>query len=434
MKRIFVAGSFTWNNKGDAALLIATAQALRQFVPDVELSFTSFTHVLDAQRYKERVVAMPLDPSGRVSKCIHKSGTWSPTLLRLVLGMVVLVFRAWLLIRICLPKQFGYRLLGCIAPTAREILECDLVVSLPGGYLQATTLGEDYWLFHWLTLSMAKAAGKPVVIYAQSLGPFEGVHRKWAEEILKKMDVISVREEFSLKRLKEYGVAMDRVVLVPDAAFGLADDGRGTSEFASVAESLNQYPQPWVGVSVREHNFPSKAHPEVWMEKYLVEVAQATDRMIELTNGTAFFVPQCILSGGRDVEVSREVVKRMRNINRVCVLDEDLSPLALQVLYSRFEMLIGTRMHANILTMCTGTPIVAIAYERKTNGIMSMLGQDENVVNIEDIEGNLIPMVERVFASRKEIKAHLEKAVPPIRDRALLTPRVLIEKLKGLAS
>lgn len=430
VKNIFVACGFTWNNKGDAALLMATAQALRKSLPEVTLSFASFTPVLDTENYHEKVVRMPLDPSGRPSKFIHSLGKFSPIVLHGVLSLVLSVFRIWLLLQKVFPEKLSYGLLGRIAPTAKEIMNADLVVALPGGYLQATVRTDDFWLFHWLTLSMAKAAGKPVVIYAQSIGPFEGSHKSWAINLLKKIDVISVREDFSLDRLKEYGLPMNRIVLVPDAAFGLEDDGRGIQEMESLAESLKYLPQPWVGVSVREHNFPGKTNPEVWMDKYITEIARAADLLIELSHGTVFFVPQCIRTGGLDLEVSREVLKKMSRPECARIIDEDISPLALQVLYARFEMLIGTRMHANILTMCAGTPVVAIAYERKTNGIMKMLGLEENVINIEDVEGALLPLVERVFSTRESIKQHLAQSVPKIRSQALATPKILIAKLQ----
>ena len=432
--KVFVACGFTWNNKGDAALLIATAQALRAANNDVGLSFASFTPELDSNRYGERVVRMPVDPSGRPSRWIHRQGRFAPYLLHGLLSLVLLYFRFWLVARRVLPQSIAYGLLGRLGPTAHEILQADLVVALPGGYLQSTVWQDDYWLFHWLTLSMAKAAHKEVVIYAQSVGPFEGKHKDWAINLLRKIDVISVREEFSIARLAEYGIPLDQVVLVPDAAFGLEDSGLGARELATLAASFTKMPQPWVGVSVREHNFPGKADTHAWMEKYITEVAFAADRMVELCRGTVFFVPQCIHSGGLDLEVSHEVLKRMRYADSARVVEEDLSPLALQVLYARFEMLIGTRMHANILTLCAGTPVVAIAYERKTNGIMKMLGLEDNVINIEDVDGALLPMVEKVYAERGRIKEHLRHAVPPIRTRALRTPAILFEKLQRFKS
>jgi len=432
--KVFVCCEFTWNNKGDAALLMATAQALRSGNPNVELSFSSFTPELDAIRFGERVVRMPIDPAGRPSKWVHRLGWFSPFFLKGLLNLVLIIFSAWLSFRNFLPEKFAYRLLGRFGYIAREIVNSDLVVAQGGGYLQAMGWRDDYWLFHWLTLKMAKAAGKPVAIYAQSVGPFAGRHRKWAIEMLREIDVIAAREDYSLDRLKEYGVPESKLFLVPDAAFGLVDDGRGVEELDSFASSLTQYPLPWIGVSAREHSFPGKDDPAASMEKYLVELARTADRMIELSGGTVFFVPQCILNGGRDVEVSREVVKRMEHHASARVVDEDLSPLALQVLYSRLEMLVGTRMHANILTMCVGTPVVAIAYERKTNGIMEMLGQSENVINIEDVEDRLLPLVERVYASRKEIRKKLDAAIPKIRQRAYETPKLIFDKLYFSAS
>ena len=432
IKRIFVACGFTWNNKGDAALLMATAQALRATIPGVALSFASFTPELDSQCYQEQVVRMPLDPAGRLPKWVRKWQRFGPYLLKGLLECYLVAFRLWLLLRYLLPQEFAYRLLGRGQDTAREILNADVVVALPGGYLQATVWNDDYWLFHWLTLNMAKAAGKPILVYAQSIGPFVGRHQAWAVGLLNRVDVVSVREEFSLRRLQEFGIAADRTLLVPDAAFGLGGSGDGPRDLEQHFPELPSFPQPWCGISVREHHFPGKSDPQLWMERYLTEVALAADRLAELAGGTVFFVPQCIRSGGRDIEVSHQVVGRMRHGAQARVVDEDLSPLALQALYSRLELLIGTRMHANILTMCAGTPVVAIAYERKTNGIMQMLGQSDYVLNIEDVMDKLVPLVEKVYANRQQIRQGLSCAVPPIREQALATPQRLLNKLQGL--
>jgi colanic acid/amylovoran biosynthesis protein len=321
--------------------------------------------------------------------------------------------------------------LGPIAPAAREIVESDLVIALPGGYLQSLQWQDDYWLFHWLLLSMAKAANKPVVIYAQSIGPFDRVHQIWAKKLLRRIDVLSVREEFSEQRLHDYGVASDRIVLVPDAAFGLTSDSRSQEEFAKFSKWLDSHPHPWIGVSVREHQFPGAPDPDACMDHYIGEVAKAADRMIELATGTVFFVPQCIKSGGQDIQVSGAVIERMQHRNHAVIVDADLSPLTLQQLYGQFEMLIGTRMHANILAMCAGAPVAAIAYERKTNGIMKMIGLDDCVIDIDAIIGGLVPLVERVFAARLRIREHLKNAIPPIRDRAIATPTILLQMLNA---
>lgn len=433
IERIFVACGFTWNNKGDAALLTATAQALRGELPGIDLGFSSFTPELDSQRYGERVVRMPIDPAGRPAKAMRKFGFASPIALRGFLGLLLGLFRVWLLLHRFSPSLVTTAALGRFGPTTNEILRSDLVVALPGGYLQATNWRDDYWLFHWLTLGMALAADKPVMIYAQSVGPFVGLHRSWARSMLRRISVISVREEFSLARLVGLGLDRNDILVVPDAAFGLTSSGVQDPVLSSAISELQRFPGPWIGVSVREHHFPGAATPDLLMERYLSEVAGAADRIIESTGGSAIFVPQCIGSGGRDPEISRAVVSRMRHPTKALVIEDDLSPQALQFVYGKFEMLVGTRMHANILAMTAGTPVAAIAYERKTNGIMRMLGLEEDVINIDDLQGRLGDFVESVYLRRGAIRNELATAIPKVRNLARNTPRRLFEKC-GIAT
>ena len=54
-------------------------------------------------------------------------------------------------------------------------------------------------------------------------------------------------------------------------------------------------------------------------------------------------------------------------------------------LIGTFDFFIGTRMHSNIFATSMYIPTVAIAYEKKTNGIMKMLNLKEYIVEMDDI-------------------------------------------------
>jgi colanic acid/amylovoran biosynthesis protein len=77
-------------------------------------------------------------------------------------------------------------------------------------------------------------------------------------------------------------------------------------------------------------------------------------------------------------------------------LGDDLSPQALKALYAELEVMIGTRMHANILSIISGTPVVAVAYEHKTAGIMNMLGLASFVVPIDQASERLQAVTQRL--------------------------------------
>jgi colanic acid/amylovoran biosynthesis protein len=421
--------AFTWGNKGDAALLIAAAQALRLHWPNAEITFQSFTPYTDAGKFDERFVGMPISPTGKLNWMMHWIPGWSP----LLVGLACVLTLGYLTVHKALRRVFRvpYSDAGLFSmkPFMNALREADLVVAMPGGYLQATAWNDDYWLLHWLTLMIAKLEAKPVILYAQSVGPFTSLHSWLARKLLRRLDLILVREEFSATRMEQLGIPAGKVRVVPDAAFGLSDPGDSYAEVAAIVERAQATGRPLVGISVRSHHFPGVADRHRAMEKYLAEVARVADGLIETLGARVFFVPQCIGIGGNDLEVSRQVLNRMRHRSQVEIVSDDLSPLALKSLYGQLTLLVGTRMHANILALCAGTPVVAISYERKTDGIMQRLGLSGYVVDINEVEGQLQDRVSVALANSTAYRATLADVIPKIRAEALRTPNLIAQRL-----
>ncbi len=74
-------------------------------------------------------------------------------------------------------------------------------------------------------------------------------------------------------------------------------------------------------------------------------------------------------------------------------------------------------MHSNIFATSMGVPTVAIAYEKKTNGIMETVGLDDFVEEIDTITSkSLINKIDRCLNNRFEIRRNLEKRIVEIRE------------------
>ncbi|MFI7850494.1 polysaccharide pyruvyl transferase family protein, partial [Acinetobacter baumannii] len=57
--------------------------------------------------------------------------------------------------------------------------------------------------------------------------------------------------------------------------------------------------------------------------------------------------------------------------------------------YSQFDLVIATRMHAAILALLAGTPVIGIAYEFKLEELFSQLGMAHISLPIGSIDPNL---------------------------------------------
>ena len=106
------------------------------------------------------------------------------------------------------------------------------------------------------------------------------------------------------------------------------------------------------------------------------------------------------------------------------IVTADLTPIEIKSLIGNFDYFIGTRMHSNIFATSMRIPTIAIAYEKKTNGIMNMLGLDKYVIEMNDISyekiNSVLSLVEK---NEKNIIENLNKKITLIKKE-------IIEKLE----
>ena len=429
--RVFAPCGFTWNNKGDAALLIALDQAISGHFKVAELTFTSFTPGLDEPRYGRTVLAMPLTHRGLTGRIIHRILRRTPLkpITPYLVAAQVLAFLAYLKIVAALwrisPALGRLVSLPSTRKVAHAVASSDICVAVPGGYLLGPSRYDDYWLYHLVTISVALFFRKPVVLYSCSIGPFVGLNRPFARWLLPRVELIIAREEETVEKLLSLGVEPDRIRVAPDAVFGLEVAQPLQEEAPETWDMVTTVRQPLIGVSVRDFHFPGSDDPKKRWSAYVEEIRRCTHFVTKELDGSVFFVPQCIKNGGRDVEVAREIVSGLEDATNVHVIDADLSPGGLAALYGMFDMLVGTRMHANILALTQGTPVVAIAYEHKTTGIMQMLALGEWCIDIRKVEGRLALLVARAWQERDRLRDTISRNVPALKQQAREVPKML---------
>ena len=78
----------------------------------------------------------------------------------------------------------------------------------------------------------------------------------------------------------------------------------------------------------------------------------------------------------------------------------------LQSIYSNLDIMIGTRMHANILALTRGTPGLPIGYLHKTLGIARYVGIEDWVLDIQNINGEVLAhKLLELFEERAQMRA-----------------------------
>lgn len=399
--KIVITNAYTWYNKGDAGILLATIDVLKKVYKDAEFSILSFAPDTDRIKYST-------DKSIKeVESNILNPHPYKHTKIGRILAIGKLFFKM-------LQMQIGLKLFRKNTIKKNKSLEllenADIIVVCGGGFLGGKKLDS---LMHIYQIYVDTLFKKPVYVMGNSIEPISNkVVKKYTEGVLKRVDYIFAREKITEEYLKKI-LPFNKFCRIPDMAFSLEDK---EYEF-DYMDKLKKENDIIIGITVRNWNFPNVKDKNKAKENYLKAVADSMDFIIEKYNSVFVFVPQVIVEFGDDTETAKEIKKIMKNSNKFVIRNDDYSPYEIKAMASNCDYFIGTRMHSNIFATSMKIPTTAIAYEKKTNGIMETVNMSDYVVEIDTItKEELVSTIEKMINNRKEIIKILNKRIPEIRE------------------
>jgi polysaccharide pyruvyl transferase CsaB len=383
-ERIFVAGYFGFGNLGDEAILSAMLAELRGLRPSLRATVTS----------------------GKPSET---------------------------------AKSHGVEAVPWRDPVAIEqaVRLADLVLIGGGGLFQ------DYWGFNPDTMLSESHAGlsfyaapavlaalhrKPLMLYAVGIGPLPSeVSRRFTKAVSETASAITVRDPASKRHLESLGVPGSKIVLSADPAFTLtpADESRTHDLIASLG--LTGAPSPRVAVALRHWDIG--VAPEFWER----ETALGLDMFLSREGGSVLFVPFQRLEGQleNDVAVAERVRSQMKHRDSTFLLDKDSSPLEIAGLLSQFDLVLGMRLHAGILAVVGGVPLVALSYDPKVTQLMEQIGFPDFAIDLGEVRApRLADTMRRALAQRDTYAQTLRGARERMRELAQENARLAVELLK----
>ena len=100
-------------------------------------------------------------------------------------------------------------------------------------------------------------------------------------------------------------------------------------------------------------------------------------------------------------EIYAELLKHGIKTNRIARPDSLESALKI---YSQLDLLIGMRMHSNILSAVQGVPFIAVAYEHKTKGISKYVGLERYCLDYEKVNSdNLSKLLVKAWDNKMKL-------------------------------
>ena len=398
--KIVISHVYSSHNNGDAAILSAQLEQLRQTFPQAQLRILSVDSIEAGYKFEGIPVSNAL-MFGTVSPANGR-----PKKLMLAVTMMAytamwsMVFRS---LRIRLPLPGSWRV------PMRIMSESDLQVCVGGGYLRAKDDAIStlmlLLLFHQIWL--ARVLGKPVVLYAQSFGPYpKRIQYKLAATGLLYATLILVREANSRSLLARMGLDDDRVIQVPDSAFLFSPD-------------LRFDPQPLIGErrpGEQIVGITARAWlPGAGQQAYERAMAEFIDWLSLQPGVKVVVIPQVTATEQNDDDraVGRRIQELVGSRSKVVFLDRRFTHYEIKSVFACLDYLVGTRFHSVIFALTAGVPALAIEYEHKTSGIMRDLGLEDWVLAIEDVTTDrLVSLFGGLMRGRDDYLEQLHKVLP----------------------
>ena len=434
-KILFIGGNLS-KNIGGAAIVSSACRALKEVIPDAEFTLLSFIPKYDFEmstRYPNIRIVSELDEK-KYHSPLPNVLSWLRRLLRSM---------AWKAIY----KLFGLDVRKLInEKILKEYANSDIIIEISGD-----TLTGDYGFFEMFItfprILICTLLKKPVVIYAQSIGPY---NIKWpilihkesailshfcrylARYVLNKVNLITVREEITLNILKSLRITKPPIYLTADSAFLLPPTSK-----ERVYEILSSYgvdhEEKIIGVSVSWSisGLQYKSKSKVDYNHYKNVIIQIIDYLTDKLDVRVILVPHetgpGILSDDRFT--GAEIHQKLKNKKKVVPISEELSPEETKGVIGRCELFIGSRMHANIAALSMAVPTIAIGYSHKTWGIMKMMEQEEFICDFQEVTvSNVMAKIDKAWQNKEKISEELKQKTKIVQERAFYNA-ILVKQL-----
>jgi polysaccharide pyruvyl transferase WcaK-like protein len=242
-----------------------------------------------------------------------------------------------------------------------------------GGYLYSSRRWMNLSLLHsLLTIWISRRLACQVIVMPASVGPVERRLDRWLIELACRGLVMTLRERVSLDASR-YRPRLTRTQVCPDVAF--YGDGQQRQLDGDRRERvIRLVAMDWTW---------SRSMSAGAMDKYISDMAAIADQLSEhgysIELGGHSVIPE---HGQDDLLVCSEILKRAKFDH---CLDENAEVDHLWERYGQISAVVGTRLHSCIMAVSVDTPVVVLAYQEKSMGVMDVAGVPADVFRVDNL-------------------------------------------------
>lgn len=268
-----------------------------------------------------------------------------------------------------------------------------LFINGGGNLIQDVTSRRSLW-YYLFTIKQAKRLGCKVLMYGCGIGPvlYKDDVRLTRAILNSSVDIITLREDHSLKEARRFGITEPEIILSADPALALSAANDTRIDFMMETLSMPQT-QNYICFALRqwECKTPKAAC-----------FAAAANHAYEVHGLIPVFLS---INHRSDGDAAREVIKLLRCPYRA-VFRPQSSGLTIGLL-SRMTAVVSMRLHGLIFAAGQGVPLVGIAYDPKVAAFLDYIGSPLHT-NLEDVTAaGLITLIDSAIelSSQRELLA-----------------------------
>lgn len=289
-----------------------------------------------------------------------------------------------------------------------------------------------------LLITHAKFVGTPVMLYSIHMG--SKLLTPYAKELTKfcieNAALTTLREDFSLERLRELGVRTDHCAVVSDTAWALDPMPRKAIP-ASAEKFFAKLPagKRVVGFNIR-HNYWQ------WSEKFWGKRAQALaafcDHIIEKHDAVILSIPNCTYDIDHVMEddrpIAREIRKRMKHRNAFHCVEENMKLDATLALFPKLWAHVSNRRHSAIFAAVNEVPVLPLGGSWHVRPALDEIGLGGYLVEPEFwTKESLSKNFDAIIEDREHIVSTIQKKLPRLRKNAVSQAALALRAAKRRA-
>ena len=297
----------------------------------------------------------------------------------------------------------------------KELKKSHLFIFGGGSLIQDVTSDKSLW-FYLSMLKLAYSAKIPVMLYANGIGPVnKQKNRKKVAEILNRANIITLRDEKSLKEVKDMGVLVETIVTA-DPALSMTGVSKETAKKLLENENV-KLNKKLLGISIRSWKECDEA--------FWTSFSQQIDNICEKYDLTPVFIP---LKTPEDIVISTEVQGKMKT--KSYTLQKSYNAEEIAGIFGVCDLTIGMRLHSLIYAAAVKCPAIGISYDPKVSGFVDYIGTSTSVELGEIFENKLILKADEIIKNSEEIKESLSKKADDFKEKTEETAKIAIELIK----